>query len=91
MNKKINTVLFILGATVFNILMMIVLMMLGLALVSGLGGNALGEQAASVALLIVFLGSIAGAFFIYHRLIKLISKRVNLDSYFHPIFGQRKK
>ena len=86
MNKKVNTVLFILGATVVNIGIMAVLVILGLVLLSKLPAGFV-----PIGTVVIFFVAILGAFFIYHRLIKFISKRVNMDKYFDPIFKQRKK
>lgn len=90
MNKKVNTVLFILGATVLNIILMIIIMTVGLALLSVFVGESVSEGAASIIFLLLFVVSIGGAFFIYHRLVGLISKKIDMDSYFHPIFSRRK-
>jgi len=86
MNKKLNTGLFILGATVVNIGIMAVLVVLGLFILSKLP-----ESFIPIGTVLVFFIAIIGAFFIYHRIVKFISKRVNMDKYFDPIFRQRKK
>ena len=90
MNKKLNTALFILGATVVNILIMIVLLVIGLAIIARLIPED-GGTGGQFAFLLVFLLSIAGSFFIYNRVIKLISKKIDMDKYFHPIFRTGKK
>ena len=46
---------------------------------------------ASVLFILVFLLSVAGSFFAYHKGIKLLAKRVDMDKYFHPIFNSRKR
>lgn len=86
MNKKLNTGLFILGATVINLVIMAVLVILGLFLLSKLP-----ESIIPIGTVVIFFIAIIGAFFIYHRIVKFISKRVNMDKYFDPIFKQRKK
>jgi type IV secretory pathway TrbL component len=90
MNKKVNTLLFILGATIFNIFMMLVLLTVGLAIlsmaVSGEGNQAMVQ----ILMILVFVGAIAGAFFIYHRAVKLLSNKIDMDKYFHPLFGRKK-
>lgn len=91
MNKKINTVLFVLGASILNILLMLLLIVLGLALVGTVAGDSMSEGAASMMFLGVFVFAIAGAFFIYHRLVRFISKKIDMDKYFHPIFSRRGK
>ena len=86
MNKKVNTALFILGATVVNIGIMAVLVIAGLFVLSRLP-----ESIIPIGTIVVFFVAIIGAFFIYHRIVKFISKRVNMDKYFDPIFRQKKK
>lgn len=91
MNKKLNTVLFILGATILNIVVMLLLMMIGLLIVTQIVGENPNPGTAQVLFLLVFAGSVAGAFAIYHRLIKVLSNKVDMDSHFYPIFGRRKR
>lgn len=91
MNKKANTALFILGATVVNILLMIVLIIIGFAIISAILPAKTNPQLASILFLVVFLASIAGSFFIYHRVIQFLSKRIDMEKYFHPIFKPRKR
>ncbi len=40
-------------------------------------------------MIIVFFGAIIGSFFIYHAIVKMISKRIDMNKYFHPIFNRR--
>jgi cytochrome c biogenesis protein CcdA len=91
MNKKINTVLFVLGATVVNIILMICLALLGLYILSRLPLQQMGGGIRSILMIIVFIGSVVGTFFLYHALIKVISKRIDMDKYFHPIFKKEAK
>jgi len=91
MNKKMNTALFIVGATVANILLMIILIIIGFAGVSALLPQKTNPRFASILFLLVFLASIAGSFFIYHKVIQLISKRIDMEKYFHPIFKPRRR
>ena len=91
MNKKVNTALFILGATVVNILIMIILLVIGLAIMARVLPQDGGGNGTQFAFLMVFLLSIAGSFFIYNRVIKLISKKIDMEKYFHPIFRTGKK
>ena len=88
MNKKLNTVLFILGATVVNILTMLILIVAGIWLIGQLPVET-QENIGQVLFILVFLIAIAGSFFTYNRLIKYISNKIDMDKYFHPIFRQR--
>lgn len=91
MNKKVNTLLFVLGATIFNIIMMVLLLAVGLAGISALAGENINPGTAQILFLLLFVGSIAGAFFIYHRAIKLLSNKIDMEKYFHPIFTRFKR
>ena len=95
MNKKANTVLFILGATVANVVIMIVIF-LGLFVLFGrLIAPSLSPQVNQSIMLVLFIGSIVATYFIYHRLVKWLSAKYDLEQYFDPIFrkggGQQKK
>ena len=90
MNKKLNTVLFVLAASVFNIFLMVVFLLAGLALLGTFAGESIGEGAATAAFLAIFIGAIAGAFFVYHRIVRLISRKIDMDAHFHPLFRRRK-
>jgi hypothetical protein len=89
MNKKLNTVLFLLAATVLNIFLILVLMLAGLYLVGVVAGDSIGRNAAGFAFFAVFIFAIGGSLFLYHRIVKLISKKIDMDTYFHPIIGRR--
>ena len=94
MNKKTNTLLFVLGATVFNVLVTFICLVV-LLLIYGrfVAAGFLDESTAVWGIPVVILGSMAGAFFIYKVLINQIIKRLGtekLEKYFDPIFRQRR-
>lgn len=91
MNKKLNTALFIIGASILNVILMIVLITLGLVLISFLIPKNISPAIASVLFILVFLLSIAGSFFTYHKGIKFLSNKIDMEKYFHPIFNSRKR
>jgi hypothetical protein len=90
MNKKVNTVLFLLGATVFNLLIMFVIILLFLVLLSAIFRGSLNPNVLSVLMIVIFIGSIAASFFIYGRVVKWISRKVDMEKYFLPLFRRRK-
>ena len=90
MNKRTNTVLFLIGATVFNLAVMFILIILFLVIVSAVFRGSLNPGILSVLMVVVFIGSIAASFFIYGRVLKLISRKWDLDKYFLPLFRRRK-
>ena len=90
MNKKANTVLFLLGATVFNLLLMFILIILFLVLISVVFRDSLGPNLISIMMIVVFVGSIAASFFIYSRVVKWLSRKIDMDKYFIPLFRRKK-
>jgi len=91
MNKKLNTALFIIGASILNVVLMIILITLGLALISLIIPKNISPAIASTLFILVFLLSVAGSFFAYHKGIKYLARKVDMDKYFHPIFTSRKR
>ncbi|MBN2552416.1 MAG: hypothetical protein JXB06_06580 [Spirochaetales bacterium] len=90
MNKKVNTVLFLLGATVFNLLIMFLLIVLFLVLISAVFRDSLNPNVLSILMIVVFIGSIAASFFIYGRVVKWLSRKIDMDKYFIPLFRRKR-
>ncbi|HUV06415.1 MAG TPA: leader peptide processing enzyme [Spirochaetia bacterium] len=89
MNKKANTILFILGATVFNLVVMAILFFVPLLVLLLILKERLGNFFGILTLLL-FFAALVGSFFIYGFVMKKISARVDMDKYFDPIFKKRK-
>ena len=89
MNKKTNTALFILGATIFNLVMMLVLFAVPMVLLIVVFGDRL-QPAFGIISVLLFFGALVGSFFLYGWIMKKISARYNLDDYLHPIFKRKK-
>jgi len=89
MNKKLNTALFLIGATIFNLLLLFLLIVALMALISALFRGRLGPGAMSVLLVVVFLASMVGSFLIYNQVVKLISRKIDMEKYFLPLFRRR--
>jgi hypothetical protein len=88
MNKKMNTFLFILVATVGNLLILGILITVSLVLIAVLLGDS--RPGLSQALFVVaFIGSLVGSFFIYGFVMKKLQAKYNLDQYLHPIFKKK--
>jgi len=90
-NKKVNTVLFVIAATVFNVLIMTIILVAGLAIMGIVLPEKVQESGGQVLFIILFLVSIGGAFFSYNLVVRIISKKIDLDRYFHPIFSSRRR
>ncbi len=91
MNKKANTVLFIIGATIFNVLIIFVVYFGCILIFFRLFYNN-DSMADYVGILniVFFIGSIIGSFVIYRIALKIISKKIDMDKYFEPIISRKK-
>ncbi len=89
MNKKVNTLLFVLGATVFNLVTMAILFIIPLLLLLAVFKDSLGKVFPILSL-ILFFGALVGSFFVYGFVMKRIQARIDMDKYFDPIFKRRK-
>ena len=92
MNKKLNSIFFIIGATVVNVVILIILLLIGLFIANRIvTAGIVPENMGQILLLLVFVASIIGAFFIYNRLMKFLSEKIDLEKYFDPLFLPKKK
>lgn len=88
--KKRNTAIFVLIATVINLLLMMVFMIGGYILLARFG-NPESTTANQIWLVVIFLGSIGLSWFIYSRMVKWYAKRVDVEKKFAPLITPRKK
>ena len=91
MNKKLNTALFIVGASILNVILMIIFITIGMVILSKIIPENTSPTLISVLFILVFLLSVAGSFFVYHKSIRILAGKINMDKYFHPIFNSKKR
>jgi len=91
MNKKVNTLLFVIGATIFNMLTTIACFIALLVLYSKVLIPIIPEKGQAWGLPLIFIAAIAVSFVIYRLLIKLLMNKIPVDKYFDPIFSRRRK
>jgi len=89
MNKKVNTLLFILGATVFNVLVTIVSFIIFFLLYINFLAEHIPETGRSWSFTLIFLASIAVSFLVYRWLLKYLLKKVDVEKYFDPLFVRK--
>ncbi|MFP4113497.1 MAG: hypothetical protein ACOCZB_06330 [Spirochaetota bacterium] len=89
MNKKANTILFMIAATVVNVVLMILILVGLMVLYAWVAPGGFASQVGQIAGIVIFLAAIGLTYFIYHRLIRWISSKWNLEEYFAPIFGKK--
>ena len=90
MNKKLNTVFFILAATLFNVFIAVACFILLILIYVRFLFNLLPEQSGSWGFALIFLISIAVSFIVYRFLLKFLVNKIDMDKYFDPIFVKRK-
>ena len=91
MNKKTNTILFILGATLFNIIIAILCILLFTVLFSVSIAPHVSEAAQAWSISFIFLAAIIASFFIYRFVLKHLMTKIDMEKYFDPIFGKNIK
>jgi hypothetical protein len=89
MNKKINTLIFVLGATVFNIIITILSFVGFTILYVRFVMQIIPEASRSWGFTLIFLASLAVAFMVYRWLLKYLLTKVDIEKYFDPIFGRK--
>ena len=90
MNKKVNTLFFILGATLFNMLITVICFLALLVLYSKIVMPFIPEGGQAWGFPLIFIVSIIMAFIIYRYALKFFLKKVAVEKYFDPIFGKTK-
>jgi len=91
MNKKANTLLFILGATLFNILVTVLSFILLLFICVRLVWPLLPEEAQAWVFPLIFIAAMVIAFIVYRYTVKLLMSKIDVEKYFDPIFNRRYK
>jgi hypothetical protein len=89
MNKKINTALFILGATVFNIIVTVLFFLLLLILNANVFMKILPQGAQAWSFPLIFIASLAISFFVYKFVLGLLIKKIDVEKYFDPLIRPR--
>ena len=91
MNKKLNTALFILGATIFNVLVTVLSFLLLLVIYARFIMGFLPEGAQAWSFPIIFIAAIAASFVVYRFALKFLLKKINIEKYFDPIIGGNRR
>jgi hypothetical protein len=91
MNKKLNTFFFIILATVFNIVIIMVLMIAFVLIVGYLVPKTTPKIILNIIITALFIGTLIAAFFIYHIIVSALDKKFDLEKYLLPVFRTKKK
>jgi uncharacterized membrane protein (DUF485 family) len=90
MSKKTNTLWFVLGATVFNILTTIICFLILMVIYARFLIDKLPQDSVAWGLPIIFIAAIALSFVLYRVILKRLMKKIDVEKHFDPIFGRRR-
>jgi len=89
MNKKINTLLFIFCATLFNIIVALVSFIILTILYIKFLMLQMPETSRSWVFTSIFLVSIGISFLVYRIVIKHFIEKIEIEKYFDPLFARK--
>jgi len=89
MNKKVNTILFILGATLFNVIVTVLSFLLLLILNAKVFLKILPQEAQAWSFPLIFISALVISFFVYKFVLGILIKKINVEKYFDPLIKTR--
>ena len=89
MNKKLNTIFFIIGATFFNVIVAIISFILLAIIYARFVFPLLPPSGQSWGFSLIFLGAIAVSILVYRIVLKYLLTKINVEKYFDPLFVSR--
>ncbi len=90
MNKKINSMIFVIAATLGNLLIIALLVIPPLWIYMTFIAASANELVTTIAVLVIFLGPIIGTYPIYNFLMKKANQKFGLEKYLEPSFKSKK-
>ncbi len=91
MNKRLNTVLFMIGATIANVVVMFVIFLVLFFFFGRFLAPQLSPGINQILLLVIFVASMVSTYFLYHKLMRRFAEKHDLEKYFEPIFRKSQK
>jgi len=90
MNKNLKLGLFLLGATLFNIVLMFAFIIVIFLIASRLMGDSPNPVVFQIILFVGFIASIVLTFLIYGKVMKWLQAKYNLEQHFPQLFKKKK-
>jgi polyferredoxin len=90
MNKNLKLALFLLGATVFNIVLMFAFIIAIFLIASRLMGDNPNPVVFQIILFVGFIASIVLTFLIYGKVMKWLQAKYNLEQHFPQLFKKKR-
>jgi phosphoglycerol transferase MdoB-like AlkP superfamily enzyme len=89
MNKKVNTLLFILGATLFNVIVAVISFILLFILYARFLFPRISESGNSWAFSLIFIAAITISIVVYRIVLKHLLNKFDVEQYFDPLFVRK--
>jgi hypothetical protein len=93
--KKRNTIIFVIVASIFNLVLTVVLLVLGYLLIywifKRVEGQGVDVNVFNIFLVLDLIAAIVLSNLIYRGILKLINKKVKFEDHFDPIFKPRNR
>jgi hypothetical protein len=89
-NKTLNTILFLLIATVTNIIIMSAIFIIPLTIIAAVFRESV-KDFIGIIVMVLFAAAFIGGFFIYNLLLNFVRTKIDLEKYIHPILSGKKK
>ena len=86
MTKKQTTIVFLITATIANILLILILLVL-----FTVAGGFIFQESLGTALPFLFLGAIISGIFIYQKAVKFVIRKLNLEDKMEPLFSHNRR
>ncbi len=90
MNKKANTVVFMIGATIFNVIITVVCFVILLIIYGKFIAPILPQEGAVIGLPFIFIIAIVLSFVIYRFALNFFMKHFDVEKNFAPLFKSRR-
>lgn len=91
MNKKTNTILFILGATLMNVIVAVISFFALFILYYKYIMPEIPNVNQEWSIMMLVIASLAISFFVYRAVLKLLIDKVDVEKYFDPLFVSKYK
>lgn len=91
MSKKSNTFVFMLVATLLNLLLLVVFFTIGMVLLTLYANSHPESEMVPILMILVFLFSIGGSFLIYSKIVKWANKKYALEDKLDPLFTPKNR
>lgn len=90
MNKKLNSAIFILVATIVNVAIMIVVFLLLVFLHTRLLAPHIPSEAGQIVFVFILVAAVVLTYLIYNALMRLFASKVDMEKYFDPLLQNRR-